>query len=43
MLSESFKEGKLAKFGVRIPQEHEYPESCPFTIEQILDEDFYGI
>ena len=39
----AIKEGKLAKFGVRIPQENEYTESCTFTIEQILDEDFYGI
>ncbi len=38
----AIKEGKLAKFGVRVPQESEYPVSCPFSIEQILDEDFYG-
>ncbi len=38
----AIKEGKLTKFGVRIPQENEYPENCPFTVEQILDEDFYG-
>ncbi|MGB5595843.1 MAG: DUF29 domain-containing protein [Crocosphaera sp.] len=38
----AIKEGKLAKFGVRIPQENEYPKSCPFSQEQILDEDFYG-
>ncbi|MEH2389019.1 MAG: DUF29 domain-containing protein [Nostoc sp.] len=37
------KEGKLAKFGVRIPQESEYPTVCPFSIGQILDEDFYGL
>jgi hypothetical protein len=34
---------KLAKFGVQIPQESEYPTVCPFSIEQILDEDFYGL
>jgi hypothetical protein len=37
------KEGKLAKFGVRLPADSDYPMSCPFSIEQILDEDFYGI
>ncbi len=39
----AIKEGHLAKFGVRVPAESEYPMSCPFSIEQILDEDFYGI
>ncbi|MDJ0660654.1 MAG: DUF29 domain-containing protein [Crocosphaera sp.] len=39
----AIKEGKLANFGIRIPQENEYSKSCPFTIEQILDEDFYGV
>ncbi|MDM9581338.1 DUF29 domain-containing protein [Nostoc sp. GT001] len=39
----AIKEGKLAKFGIRIPQESEYPTVCPFSIEQILDEDFYGL
>ncbi|MGB5593642.1 MAG: DUF29 domain-containing protein [Crocosphaera sp.] len=38
----AIKEGKLANFGVEIPQESEYPLICPFSIEQILDEDFYG-
>jgi hypothetical protein len=38
----AIKEGKLASFGVRMPEEKEYPLSCPFSIEQILDEDFYG-
>lgn len=38
----AIKEGKLAKFGVSIPPESEYPTMCPFTIEQILDENFYG-
>ncbi len=37
------KEGRLAKFGVRVPAESEYPTICPFEIEQILDEDFYGV
>ncbi len=39
----AIKEGKLAKFGVRMPNESEYPIICPFAIEQILDEDFYGL
>ncbi|MCY7367729.1 MAG: DUF29 domain-containing protein [Chamaesiphon sp.] len=39
----AIKEGNLAKFGVQIPAESEYPLICPFSIDQILDEDFYGI
>ncbi|MEA5578117.1 DUF29 domain-containing protein [Anabaena sp. UHCC 0451] len=39
----AIKEGKLAKFGITVPAENEYPLTCPFSIEQILDEDFYGI
>ena len=39
----AIKEAKLAKFGVRMPEESEYPMTCPFSIEQILDEDFYGL
>jgi hypothetical protein len=39
----AIKEGKLAKFGVRIPEDNEYPTTCPFLITQILDEDFYGL
>ena len=39
----AIKEGKRASFGVRIPHENEYPSTCPFDIEQILDEDFYRI
>ena len=39
----AIKEGKLAKYGVRVPEESEYPITCPFSIEQILDEDFYGL
>ncbi|MBV9390141.1 MAG: DUF29 domain-containing protein [Chroococcidiopsidaceae cyanobacterium CP_BM_ER_R8_30] len=38
----AIKEGQLAKFGVHMPEESEYPITCPFSIEQILDEDFYG-
>ena len=39
----AIKEGKLAKFGVRVPEESDYPVTCPFSIEQILNEDFYGL
>ena len=39
----AIKEGHLATFGVRVPMENEYPTICPFSIEQILNEDFYGI
>lgn len=38
----AIKEGKRAKFGIRIPNEKEYEQTCPFSVEQILDEDFYG-
>ena len=39
----AIKEGKLAAFGVRIPDESEYPHTCPFSLEQILNEDFYSL
>jgi hypothetical protein len=39
----AIKEGKLAKLGVRLPDESEYPVVCPFAIAQVLDEDFFGI
>lgn len=35
-------QGKLAQFGVWIPAENDYPTTCPFLKEQILDENFYG-
>ncbi len=38
----AIKESKLARFGVRMPEESEYPNECPYSIAQILDEDFYG-
>jgi hypothetical protein len=37
----AIKEGQLAKFEIRVPEENEYPMMCPFTIAQILDEEFY--
>jgi len=39
----AIKEGKRAEFGVRVPLKKEYPLNCPFTVEQILDEDFEGL
>jgi hypothetical protein len=33
---------KESKFGVRKPLEEEYPLDCPFLLEELLDEDFYG-
>ncbi|MBW4523717.1 MAG: DUF29 domain-containing protein [Phormidium tanganyikae FI6-MK23] len=38
----AIKESKLARFGVRMPEESEYPNERSYSIEQILDEDFYG-
>ncbi|NJP10304.1 MAG: DUF29 domain-containing protein [Leptolyngbyaceae cyanobacterium RU_5_1] len=39
----AIKESQLGKFGVRIPEEAEYPILCPFSIAQILDEDFFEL
>jgi hypothetical protein len=39
----AIQESKRAKLGVRVPLEKEYPLDCPFTVEQILDEDFEGL
>lgn len=39
----AIKEGKRAKFEVSIPQEIDYPLTCPFSVTEILDEDFYGL
>lgn len=38
----AIQEGKLASYGVKISLETDYPESCPFTIEEILNKDFFG-
>lgn len=38
----AIKEGKKASFGVRIPHESEYSIECIFSIEQILDDDFFS-
>jgi hypothetical protein len=39
----AIKDSKKAKFGVRIPPESDYQNTCPFSIEEILDDNFYGI
>jgi hypothetical protein len=39
----AIKEGKLARFGVPIPAEDTYPATCPFSLKQLLDEDFMGL
>lgn len=39
----AIKEGKLAKSGILLPTENQYPTVCPFSMEQILDENFYGL
>ena len=39
----AIKESKFAASGIRIPDEHEYPNTCPFSPEQILDEEFYSL
>ena len=38
----AIKEGKLAAFCIPIPNEDNYPLICPFSPEQILNEDYYG-
>lgn len=37
----AIKDSQKAKWGVRQPLEKEYPFECPFTLEQIFDDDFY--
>lgn len=39
----AIKDSQNAILGVRIPKADEYPEKCPFSVEQILDEKFYGL
>ena len=38
----AIQEGQLASFGVRIHPESDYPETCPFTAEEILNKNFFG-
>jgi hypothetical protein len=37
----AIKNGQRAKFGVHLHTENEYPEQCPFSQAQILNDDFY--
>ncbi|MBJ7901319.1 MAG: DUF29 family protein [Cyanobacteria bacterium RI_101] len=36
------KEARRARFGVQVHPESDYPQRCPFSQAQILDDDFYG-
>jgi len=36
------KEAQRAKFGIQVHPESDYPQQCPFSQTQILDDDFYG-
>ncbi|MFN9175901.1 MAG: DUF29 domain-containing protein [Synechocystis sp.] len=38
----AIRESKFAVFGMTPPPEEHYPLACPFSLEQLLDEDFYG-
>lgn len=38
----AIKEGQRASFGVKKPSESDYPNNCLFSMDQLLDEDFYG-
>jgi Domain of unknown function DUF29 len=38
----AIKDSKNAAKTVRMPSEKEYPHHCPFTTEEILNEDFLG-
>jgi hypothetical protein len=37
----AIQEGEKAAFGIRIPAKQEYPLVCPFSVQQILDQDFF--
>ncbi len=39
----AIKEGQRAKFGVSIHAISDYPQQCPFSQDQIFDDDFYGV
>ncbi|MFN5513701.1 MAG: DUF29 domain-containing protein [Cyanobacteriota bacterium] len=38
----AIKEAQRAKFGVHLHTDGDYPQQCPFSQIQILDDDFYG-
>ncbi|AIE74690.1 MULTISPECIES: DUF29 domain-containing protein [unclassified Synechocystis] len=39
----AIKESQRAKFGVPVHGASDYPQQCPFSQAQILDDDFYGL
>ena len=39
----AMKEGERAKFGISPPSPKDYPNTCPFSQAQILNDDFYGV
>ena len=39
----AIKEAQRAKFGVRVRADADYPQQCPFSQTQLLDDDFYGL
>jgi hypothetical protein len=34
-------QGKFTSFEVSVPPETDYPETCPFTLKEILDKNFF--
>ena len=38
----AIKEGQRANYGVRKPEEREYPIDCLFSLKEILDDDYYN-
>jgi hypothetical protein len=38
----AIKEGQRAKYGVGKPEEGEYPINCPFSVQEVLDDDYYN-
>jgi hypothetical protein len=38
----AIKESQRAKFGVQVRADADYPQQCPFSQPQLLDDDFYG-
>jgi len=38
----AIRESKFAAFGIANPSEDRYPQACPFSLDQLLNEDFYG-
>jgi hypothetical protein len=38
----AIKEGQRANYGVQKPEERDYPINCPFSLKEILDDDYYN-